>query len=884
MSSKTEELEALEKKLGGGRVNRAQGPRAAAHWLFFASGALGLVYEVLWMRRFTLLLGGTAEPAAVALSSVFAGFAIGSWLVGPRAARGARPLRGYAVLEVAAGLAALLVEPLLARWEALSPALHALQGQSPGLVLFVKGCMAFVAVALPSVCLGATLPPLGAALASAKSGPGREAGKLYASNLAGAAGGALLVPFALLPALGLRGASLAASLGSIAIGAAAWMLDRRWPPCVPGEAGAPQAPAGSSFATAPGSSGPAIAASRAATGSGLRRGNGSLTVLAFASGAFTLGLEVLITRMFALAHENSLQAFAVVVSIFIAGLAVGAGIARALVARGARLRACAMLAMAAAGATATLMPRAFHAVSQWLESPGGSRGTGFVVALAFVTFPLCALAGSVLPLLLAEARDPAGRPARALGRILASNTLGCIAGSTLAAFAVAPWVGLWRAMAIFGGAAAATAAAVALPWNRPLRSLGGLAAAVVLLGAFLFAVDPGNLPRTRVLASRGEKLVCLREGSYGTVAVIEHGGTTEVRLNDTYTLGGTASTGDERLQGHLPLLLHPAPRRVAFLGLGTGITAGAAIIHPVEEIVAVELVPEVIHAATDHFAEANLRLAADPRVRIVADDARSYLASAGKRFDVIVGDLVVPWRPGESALYTLEHFESARRSLEPGGIFCQWIPLFQLSEGGFAIAARTFLEVFPAATLWRGDFFADQPVLALIGCADVKPIDPARVAARWSLIRARLDATTPYLEDPAGIWLYLVGAIDAKLPRFAGAKLNRDERPWIELLSHGAARGGRPAAAYGALIDALYDEAYFPAGGPGILGLLGESERHAREAGRLLLRASSLRLQGKKDEAFSLGVTTLSTLPEALQEAVLGRVVGRPGAQQGAAK
>src|SRR6185369_4726801 len=110
-------------------------------------------------------------------------------------------------------------------------------------------------------------------------------------------------------------------------------------------------------------------------------------------------------------------------------------------------------------------------------------------------------------------------------------------------------------------------------------------------------------------------------------------------LNNFYVLGGTASTGDERLQGHLPLLLHPAPKRVAFLGLGTGITAGAALLHPVERVAAIEIVPEVIAAARDHFNDANLGIITSPRAEVITDDARNFLGASARRFDVIIGDL-----------------------------------------------------------------------------------------------------------------------------------------------------------------------------------------------------------------------------------------------------
>jgi spermidine synthase len=374
------------------------------------------------------------------------------------------------------------------------------------------------------------------------------------------------------------------------------------------------------------------------------------------------------------------------------------------------------------------------------------------------------------------------------------------------------------------------------------------------------------------------------------VAVVEDERHRSIVLNNFYLLGGTASTGDERQQGHLPLLLHPHPARVAFLGMGTGITAGAALLHPVERVVVLELVPEVVHAAKDHFAEANLGLAGDRRVEIRQEDARNYLAACGSAFDVIVGDLVVPWRPGESSLYALEHLQRARRALRPGGIFCQWLPLFQLSREQFEIALATFLDVFPHASLWRGDFLADQPALALVGhlpsspgmeesARDALPLDVAAADRRARDLAARLDRLNPYLAHPAGLWLFLVGPLSAEDARPAGSRRNRDAEPWIELLLP-PAPGGRiaPTRAFlGRALESFLDEvAKRPLEGTALANLDG-AHRAWRDAGARLWHASLLAAEGRTAEAQALGLETLGKLPGEIQRAVTGGMIKSPG-------
>ena len=425
----------------------------------------------------------------------------------------------------------------------------------------------------------------------------------------------------------------------------------------------------------------------------------------------------------------------------------------------------------------------------------GTRLT--TIALPTVFLPV-ALLGMALPALMERAgRQESADAGRVLGRVLAVNVVGCVAGALAAGFVLPSLLGLWRSTATVG-LVIAVAAAVVL---HRAGSRGGRArvlssVAIVVALAALFT-DP---PRVRVDPGRRERLVALLEGTHGITAVLEDGGSRRLKLNNWYVLGGTAVAGDERRQAHVPLLLHRAPHRVAFLGLGSGITASGALFHPVEQLTVVELVPEVARAAEDHLGDANLHVLRDPRTHLVVDDARGHLRGTPDTFDVVVGDLVVPWRPGESALFTLEHFEAARRVLAPGGTFCQWSPLFQLTDEELHSILRTFLEVFPRAQVWRGDFSPDEPAIALVAGRDGVTLDPALVARR--LREMRPDPENAVLAEPAGLWLHLVGILDRPEFESAPEPINREIDPWIETrgpLARGRAQArmtGRRAEAW----------------------------------------------------------------------------------------
>jgi len=798
--------------------------RAAPLLLLFASGGVAVAFEVLWLRGFIALLGATAPAIAATLSGVFLGFALGSRLGAWLARRSRVPWRSYGLLEIAAALAALLA---LAGFSREAPLLAALS------------------VLLATICMGATLPVLAAARGRA------GVNDLYGANLCGAVAGALAVPFVLLPWLGVRGSHLGVAALGAGAGAAALALATRLTAASAGGAATDAA-----RAVAPSPEAPLVRGAFA---------------LSFLSGFVLLALETLFTRLFAQVHESSVAAFAVVVAVFLTALAAGAGLARLRwlgPAGGARGLA---LAWALAAASAAAIPLLFAPLTGGLQLLAIQTWSGRAELLGLallVVGPVVTTAGVGFPWLLRQATS-AGGGARAVAGLLAANTLGAILGPIAATFLLAPVFGTERSLALLGALLAFAAALAAFRDRsasaRPatkLAAVGGLAA----LAVFSLA-DP---LRVRLDAVRGEELVSLDEGAHGVVAVVRDAAGMRIKVDNHYVLGGTAAAGDLRQLAHLPLLLHPAPKRVAFLGMGTGITAGAAVVHPVESIDVVELLPEVVTAARAHFAAAGQGLFTDPRVHVVEEDARIFLTRHERAFDVVIGDLVVPWRAGESALYTREHFSRAREALREGGLFCQWLPAYQLTVEQFDAIAATFLEAFPRASLWRGDFIAGLPTLGLVG--HDRAVDAESVAARVRALVPKLDAASPYLMDPCGPWLDLIGTLDPAAPRWKAARRHTLDRPWLELAGPGAARGDGPRARLtGAPLDALIDEvggAPAPADAPIHLG---PSETAWRAAGRELWRASSYVFEGRSDEGRRLALATFAGLPAPLRDAVLGK-------------
>jgi len=749
---------------GGGKV-------APAGFLLFASGAIALVYETLWVRRFSDVFGATTPAVAATLAAYFLGLAAGSAAFGKWAVRLRRPLRAYAWIEMGVAAGAIFVGPLLSLFDQRLAPLAA----SPQALVAARLGWSVVVLFVPAFFMGGTLP----VMVQAEAARGRAAGRgilpgtLYASNTLGAVLGALSVPFFWLPVCGGSRSLVLCAIANVTIGAVAWGMSPRDPDsAVETSDQIPKVLAGIS---------PGNAADRLP---GI-----AVSLLAAFSGLSLFILEIDWARLFAQVHESSIYSFSVVLATFLAGLAAGGWFAGKLLARGFSLRALLAFGWCAGGLAVLVSPRILWSLTKGFSYIGGSGGWlsygAKLFGLAALTLLVpTMLAGLVLPLLLNLVAARPDERAPRVGFILSVNLAGSIAGLVAAAFFLPRLTGTVGGIGVVGIGMMICGALVfpgerAVGWRR--------LAVIAVIGTAAFALQPFGLPGTKI--ERGESLVSLAEGSHGIVAVVERSGRKRLKLDNVYVVGGTGSAGDERMQAHIPLLLHPAPRDVLFLGLGTGITASGALFHPVEKITIAELVPEIAAAARHQFGEENLGVLESQRSELVLDDARAFLSRAPGRFDVIVGDLVVPWRRGEAALFSGEHFQRVRSALRPGGIFCQWIPLFQLSEDELDIVAATFLDVFPAATLWRGDFAPDRPALALIGHLGGEAIDPAAVARRIASLSP--DPENPQLADESGFWIFAIGPLDPSLPRFVRARRNRQDTPWLELLGPMAGPGDR---------------------------------------------------------------------------------------------
>lgn len=717
--------------------------------LFAVSGGTGLLFQILWLAGLSRVFGATAEAAAATLLAFFLGLALGALFWGRRVRRVRRPLRAYAALELGVAAAAglwLLLDPVqILIYGLVTDALG-----TGGWVLSVARLALTVLLIGPAAFLmGGTLPVLGEYVVRDRLTLGTRGSLLYAANTMGAVAGVLLGAFVLPERLGFRGAYFVTMAITVAVGLIALLLSAREEPRVrPDPAPQPRDPRWR-----------------------------KLLVLSALSGLLALALQVLWTRLFAQSVQNSVQSFAAILAVYLLALAGGGALAHLLARR--TWRAAPVLAfILALGAFLTAASLVVFRLSTGPERLALGSGWGeYLRALfgttAVVIGPPVLFLGTVFPYLMRAAQDRTRDPGAALGALGGWNTLGAAVGAPLAGFVLLPAMGPATAIRVVALAYAALAVVVA--WTTGMRAAKAVSWTVLVATiAALFAATRGS-------QTWGEEaLLDVWEGAYGTVAVVEQDGVRKLRLNRVFTLGGSEDDRWETLQTRIALLPHSAPRDVFYLGMGTGITAGAALDHPVERVVVAELVPEVATAARLHFeADTNGLFASDnaDRVTIVAEDGRHRLRWEKTRYDVVIGDLFFPWETGAADLYTREHFEAVQARLRPGGRFVQWLPCYQLSRHEFEGIARTMTEVFGQVTLWRGDFAARRPVLGLVGEEAGATLDPDLLVAQARALPEGEISTLQAWPTSLPFCFYAGNLTEAV--SLLSAPILTEDRPWI---------------------------------------------------------------------------------------------------------
>lgn len=760
--------------------------------LFVLSGACGLAYEVVWTRYLGLFLGNTVLLHTAVLGSFMGGMALGSLLAGRFADRLPRPLRAYGWLELGVAVYGAAFPLLAALGQGMVAA--ATGPFPPGTIalLVFRLALAAALLLLPTLLMGMTFPLLTAHLdRSAGAGAG-GANWLYFANCAGAVLGTLLTGLALIPSFGMRATVLGVAALNALIALAAMAL---------GHAALPEAMAAEDGSKEQGGN-PAAGGERWV-----------LAVICLSGGTAFL-YELVWTRFFAVSLGSSTYSFTLMLAAFISGLALGSVAAQLLPTRRAPLAWLALteiLIGIAVAASLPLYPRLpyWSWWLKWLLRPseesiwlfhGVQYGLTFVV-MAVPTF----LFGLTFPTAI-RAFSAEGRSASAgASAVYGWNTLGTLGGVLLAGCVLIPALGLRHTLQI-GAGANLTIGALLFFARVPTDYFGGRVrpamAGITLLGALLVLFNPQWPPAPLGFASHGanfrppanweqyagmrgsRQMVFYREDFGSTVAVIGFQEPHTGKPATSLIVDGKAdasSYGDlptQTLIGSLPLVLKPEARDVFLLGLGSGMTAGSVLAHPVDRVDCAEI-SRTVPLAAAHFGDVNRQALRDPRLHLTLDDGRTFLAARtaqGRKYDVIISEPTNPWIAGVGNLFSDEAFQATARGLKPGGIVAQWFHSYALNDPLIATILKTFRRTFPYVMIFQG--VATDYIL--IGSRE--PFQPnframaerlKRPAVRDDLARSNITGLVSLLHKQ-------VFAPSGEIGLEEGGRINTDDRPILE--------------------------------------------------------------------------------------------------------
>jgi hypothetical protein len=630
---------------------------------------------------------------------------------------------------------------------------------------------------------------------------------LYAINTIGGLFGALVTGFLLLPMLGTTQTALVATMTSGFVTMLALVTGKLLPsPVIKTDAE------------------PSIESQELASlGSRWHR------VASAVSGFAIVALEVQFQRQIAQVAINSFFSSTAILSTVLVALAFGAFLS-ARVTMLQRKRSLSWLLAAAAVVTALqpacfLLQRGGTLETLRFELPPLAYAAEMAGLATVAILPALVIGGLLFPLVLTARKEP-----EAVGQLLADNGIGGLCGALVGTFLFPKLFGLWSGVPVTGLLYAGLAA---------LRPGGRLPAAIGTAVCCVTAVLWLGLPQLEV--RKTDRVHGISFSAEGVVATVEPApGDVRMVFNNTYTLGGTKARMNQERQALLPILLHGSAHHVALLGVATGGTLGGSLVSThVRKIDAVELIPEVMDHGRRFFAPHTRGAFENPRVHLAIADARLWMRNHSMTrpgtLDVVVGELFLPWRTGEGRLYSKEHFEAVHASLAKGGIFCQWLPLFQLTEPQVQVIIATFSRVFPDGFLVRGDFYGELPILGLVGGRSMSTLDWAQITDRCAELRvSKFTTDDPLMRHAEGVAMLLIGPFPEVASRVPSNTLTNG---WIEW-DAGRNIVGMAKPWFVRVPWAEFSKRAHRAG----IAYIPESLRHAHDAGQFFLTLEIARL------------------------------------------
>jgi spermidine synthase len=766
--------------------------------LFVISGGIGLIYQIVWFKYLSLFLGNTTYAQTIVLATFMGGLAIGSAWWGKKADSSAHQLRLYAILELGIGVYCFFYPTFLELLKNtfISIVVSSNLPSDGTAVHLLKLLMSLCSLLLPTVLMGGTLPILVRFISHKLEESGKNIATLYFLNSFGAVLGSLLAGFFLIRILGLRATVYSAASFNLIIGGFAFFLSTRKIFAEPVEV---------------------IEKSRESERLFSRREVILAVGVAGISGLAAMIYEVTWVRLLMPVLGSSTYSFSLMLVAFISGITLGSLIVSAIVQRVKNL--VSLLAWCQVGIVVSMLitlplygrvPYEFWKAAFMLTRSDATYpiflSIQFIFGFLLMIIPTIFL-GMSLPVatrIAARGLDVLGK---SVGNIFAVNTLGTVIGSLLAGLILIPLIGVKHTIEI--GIACNLLAAVSIFFlsSSFLRRQILIAIPLMLLMLIAYELFIPNWNRNVMLEgvfrrinlndsppasyedfvrnTESLKVLYYREGTMATIGVIEAPFEDEThKILVINGKGDASSKGDlptQLLCGQLPCLFHSNPQNVLVVGLGSGVTVGSVLTHPVKHVDCVEIAPEVVEASS-YFDDVNRKPFNDPRAHLYIEDALAYMKLTPQMYDVIINEPTNPWIAGVGNLFTTEYFVNSKRKMNPGGIMVQWFHLYEMNDDLFKMVVRTFQANFTYVSMF-------QPLgvdVIMLGSDQPIAMEYEKLQERMARQAIKEDLMRISLPDAASLLSLEMLSSNSVMQYVGEGDLNTEDLPRLEYGAPGA--------------------------------------------------------------------------------------------------
>ncbi|MBD3306889.1 hypothetical protein GF339_10685, partial [candidate division KSB3 bacterium] len=519
-------------------------------------------------------------------------------------------------------------------------------------------------------------------------------------------------------------------------------------------------------------------------------------------GFAALAYEVIWNRILVLHIGSSVYAYSIMLAIYLLGVTLGAAIMSYYVKKVKHPVLVFALIQFALAFDVILLINQFGMLAETLfvlRQTIGVEGYGtHILSLIFGVLQIMILPtvlfGASFPLavrLFVKARQTLGQET---GVLYAFNTCGNILGSFCAGFLLLPMIGAQHGLLLLASLNLLLGCYLLTKVER-IGRLEKLAAMIIIAG-FFYAGYTALTFKDQVILTAGAfqdqpssevELLAFEEDVYATVTIEQHTsvrGTWRQLSMNAINVAGTSSElfSIQKLQGHLPLLLHDDPKHVLHIGFGSGGTAYAVSRYPVERITIAEISKSVIQNASAYFQDVNHGVLDDPRVEVVFTDGRNKVLADTQQYDVILSDSIHPRFSGNGSLYTYEYYQLLRERLKPGGVVSQWLPFYNITPENLKMIIKSFYQVFPNTFVWFTNSTINDYVI-VIGKLDDPLIDYAHMEATLKIPEVRADLEEIETATPYKLLDYFFFANEQVGEYVGDVPLHTDDNIAVEYLS-----------------------------------------------------------------------------------------------------